>query len=110
MLGRLTWAAIPFNEPLPLITAAVVVVVILAVLALITVKGWWPYLWSEWLTSVDHKRIGVMYVIAGAGHAAARLFRRDHDAHAAGDRRSATPRDTCRPTTTTRSSRRTARS
>ena len=43
----------------------VVVLVILAVLALVTVKGWWPYLWREWLTSVDHKRIGVMYVILG---------------------------------------------
>jgi cytochrome o ubiquinol oxidase subunit 1 len=61
MLGRLSWAAIPFNEPLPLITMAVVMVVILAVLAIVTIKGWWPYLWREWLTSVDHKRIGVMY-------------------------------------------------
>jgi cytochrome o ubiquinol oxidase subunit I len=65
MLGRLTWAAIPFNEPLPLLSAAVVIVVILAVLATITVKGWWPYLWREWLTSVDHKRIGAMYVLLG---------------------------------------------
>ena len=65
MLGRLSWDAIPLNEPLPLISMAVVLVVILAVLALITVKGWWPYLWREWLTSVDHKRIGVMYVILG---------------------------------------------
>jgi cytochrome o ubiquinol oxidase subunit 1 len=31
----------------------------------VTVKGWWPYLWREWLTSVDHKRIGVMYVTLG---------------------------------------------
>ena len=65
---------------------AVVVIVILAVLALVTVKGWWPYLWREWITSVDHKRIGVMYMVLGPGHAAARLFRCDHDAHAAGDR------------------------
>ena len=34
-----------------------------AVLGLVTWKGWWPYLWREWLTSVDHKRIGVMYVL-----------------------------------------------
>jgi len=61
MLGRLTWAAIPLNEPLPLLSAAVVAIVIVAVLALVTVKGWWPYLWREWVTSVDHKRIGVMY-------------------------------------------------
>jgi cytochrome o ubiquinol oxidase subunit 1 len=65
MLGRLTWAAIPFNEPIPLLTGAVVVLVIVAVLALVTVKGWWPYLWREWLTSVDHKRIGVMYMALG---------------------------------------------
>ena len=37
----------------------------LAVLALVTVKGWWSYLWREWLTSVDHKHIGVMYIILG---------------------------------------------
>src|SRR5246127_179856 len=65
MLGRLTWAAIPFNEPLPLISMGVILIVILAVLALVTVKGWWPYLWREWITSVDHKRIGVMYTILG---------------------------------------------
>ena len=65
MLGRLTWAAIPFNEPLPLISGAAVVIVVLVVLGIITVKGWWPYLWREWLTSVDHKRIGVMYICLG---------------------------------------------
>jgi len=41
----------------------VVGLAILAVLGIITRKGWWPYLWREWLTSVDHKRIGVMYLI-----------------------------------------------
>ena len=65
MLGRLSWDAIPFNEPLPLFSAVVVIIVILAVLATVTVKGWWPYLWREWLTSVDHKRIGVMYIALG---------------------------------------------
>jgi cytochrome o ubiquinol oxidase subunit 1 len=40
-----------------------VIVGMLAVLSLITWKGWWPYLWREWLTSVDHKRIGIMYVL-----------------------------------------------
>src|SRR5208282_1712157 len=63
MLGNLTWAAIPFDQPLPLYAMGVVGIFILAVLGLVTVKGWWPYLWREWLTSVDHKRIGVMYVL-----------------------------------------------
>jgi cytochrome o ubiquinol oxidase subunit I len=65
MLGRLSLADIPLNEPLPIISGAVVLVIILAVLGMITVKGWWPYLWREWITSVDHKRIGVMYLILG---------------------------------------------
>jgi cytochrome o ubiquinol oxidase subunit I len=62
MFGRLTWAAIPFDEPIPLATSVVVVLIVLAVLGIVTAKGWWPYLWKEWITSVDHKRIGVMYV------------------------------------------------
>ena len=65
MLGKLSWDAIPFNEPLPLISVAVVAFIILIALTIVTVKGWWPYLWREWLTSVDHKRIGVLYVGLG---------------------------------------------
>jgi len=65
MLGRLSWAAIPLDQPLPLYAMGVVGIVILVVLGIVTVKGWWPYLWREWITSVDHKRIGVMYVILG---------------------------------------------
>ena len=63
MLGNLTWAAIPFDEPIPLYTAGVVGLAIVAILAWITLKGWLPYLWKEWITSVDHKRIGVMYCL-----------------------------------------------
>src|SRR6202043_2387655 len=65
MFGRLTWAAIPFDVPIVMITAGIVGTVVAAVLLLVTVKGWWPYLWREWITSVDHKRIGVMYMILG---------------------------------------------
>jgi cytochrome o ubiquinol oxidase subunit 1 len=63
MLGKLTWAAIPFDQPIPLFAAALVGVVIIAVLAWITLKGWLPYLWQDWITSVDHKRIGIMYIL-----------------------------------------------
>jgi cytochrome o ubiquinol oxidase subunit 1 len=63
MLGKLSWSVIPFQQPLPLYAMGMVGIVILAVLGGITKKGWWPYLWREWLTSVDHKRIGVMYLI-----------------------------------------------
>src|SRR5450755_631020 len=40
-----------------------IVVGVLGMLSLVSWKGWWPYLWREWLTSVDHKRIGIMYVL-----------------------------------------------
>jgi cytochrome o ubiquinol oxidase subunit 1 len=63
MLGKLTWAAIPFDQPIPLAASAMVVLTIAGVLAWVTLKGWVPYLWSEWITSVDHKRIGIMYVL-----------------------------------------------
>src|ERR1700753_2691040 len=63
MLGNLTWAAIPFDQPIPLITGAAVLVIILGVIAWIVIAGHLPYLWREWITSVDHKRIGVMYTL-----------------------------------------------
>ena len=63
MLGKLSWAAIPLDQPIPMIASGVVGLVIIGVLVWITLKGWLPYLWREWITSVDHKRIGVMYIL-----------------------------------------------
>jgi cytochrome o ubiquinol oxidase subunit I len=63
MLGKLSWAAIPLDQPIPMTASGVVGLVLIAVLALITLKGWLPYLWREWITRVDHKRIGIMYVV-----------------------------------------------
>lgn len=37
-----------------------------AIIAIITYLKRWKWLWREWLTSVDHKKIGVMYLIASA--------------------------------------------
>jgi cytochrome o ubiquinol oxidase subunit 1 len=63
MLGKLSWAAIPLDQPIPLFAAAIVGAALFAVLAWVTLMGWLPYLWREWITSVDHKRIGIMYVL-----------------------------------------------
>jgi len=63
MFGRLTWDAIPLDQPIPLITSIVVILVIAAIAIWIWRKGWWPYLWNEYITSTDHKRIGVMYIV-----------------------------------------------
>jgi cytochrome o ubiquinol oxidase subunit 1 len=62
MLGKLTLSAIPLDQPIPLIAGAIAGLFVVAVLAWIVVKGHLPYLWNEWITSVDHKRIGVMYI------------------------------------------------
>ena len=63
MLGKLTWAAVPLDQPIPMAASGVVGLVLLGVIALVVFKGWVPYLWREWITSVDHKRIGVMYCL-----------------------------------------------
>ena len=63
MFGKLSWSAIPIDQPIPMITSGVVALVILAVLAWVVLAGHLPYLWREWITSVDHKRIGVMYTL-----------------------------------------------
>jgi cytochrome o ubiquinol oxidase subunit 1 len=61
MFGRLSWSAIPLDQPIPMVASAVVMIAVLGILGWVTLKGHWPYLWREWITSVDHKRIGVMY-------------------------------------------------
>ena len=63
MLGKLTWDAVPLDQPIPMISSAVVALAILAVLAWVVARGYLPFLWREWITSVDHKRIGVMYAL-----------------------------------------------
>ena len=63
MFGKLTWQAIPFDQPIPLVTSAVLIVVLTGLIVWVFAKGYVPYLWKEWITSVDHKRIGIMYCL-----------------------------------------------
>ena len=63
MLGKLSWSAIPFSQPIPMAASALMILGIIALLGWLTLKGHWRYLWVEWFTSVDHKRIGVMYCV-----------------------------------------------
>lgn len=63
MLGKLTLSAVPYTNPVIMGGVGFMMMLIVAVLVAITWFGKWKYLWSEWLTSVDHKRLGVMYII-----------------------------------------------
>ncbi|WP_223620241.1 cytochrome o ubiquinol oxidase subunit I [Lysobacter sp. ESA13C] len=65
MFGRLTWDSIPLHEPILIATFAMVVLGGLAVVAAITRYKLWGYLWNEWFTSIDHKKIGIMYIVLG---------------------------------------------
>src|SRR5499427_501264 len=62
MLGKLTWAALPLDQPIPLVAGCVAFGIVGGLVVYVAVKGWIPYLWREWITSVDHKHIGVMYI------------------------------------------------
>ena len=61
--GRLGWDAIPFNDPIPMVASGVVALVLSGVLLWIWRAGHFPYLWREYITSVDHKKIGIMYCV-----------------------------------------------
>ena len=63
MFGKLSLDAVPFHEPIVMVTIAGIILGGLALVGLITYFGKWTYLWKEWLTSVDHKRLGIMYII-----------------------------------------------
>ncbi len=63
MFGKLTLAAIPYENPIIMWAVGGSILVGLVILALITYYRKWTYLWTEWLTSLDHKRIGIMYIV-----------------------------------------------
>jgi cytochrome o ubiquinol oxidase subunit 1 len=65
IFGRLSWGSFPIHEPILLGTFIVVALLGLGVVAAVSRYRLWGWLWREWLTSVDHKKIGIMYMILG---------------------------------------------
>ncbi|RYB03271.1 cbb3-type cytochrome c oxidase subunit I [Lichenibacterium ramalinae] len=72
LLGRFEWSDLPFvrawekgtlSEAIGAGAGGVVVVGAVLLVALLTYKRWWKPLWSDWLTSLDHKKIGIMYIV-----------------------------------------------
>ncbi len=89
IFGRLGWSSFPFHDPIILGTFAAVAVGGIALLALITRYKLWGTLWRDWFTSIDHKKIGIMYMVLGLvmllrGFADA-IMMRLHQAMAFGD-------------------------
>jgi len=63
LFGRLTLDAVPLHEPILLVTFAMVGLGGIAVLGALTYFRLWGPLWRDWFTSVDHKKIGIMYIV-----------------------------------------------
>lgn len=63
IFGKLTLDAIPYHNPIIMGAGGFMTLVALVVLGTITYFKKWKWLWTEWLTSVDHKKIGIMYII-----------------------------------------------
>ncbi len=63
MWGKLSWDAVPYDQPIPMAAGVAVVLGMVGVVGWIVLRGHLPYLWREWITSVDHKRIGIMYTL-----------------------------------------------
>ena len=65
IFGRLTPEALPLHEPILVVTGIVVLLGGAALMGALTYFKLWGYLWKEWFTTVDHKKIGIMYMILG---------------------------------------------
>ncbi len=63
IFGRLTLESLPLHEPIVVATFAMVAIGGLGLVAALTYFKVWGYLWNQWFTSVDHKKIGIMYII-----------------------------------------------
>ncbi|MBP2227842.1 cytochrome o ubiquinol oxidase subunit 1 [Azospirillum agricola] len=65
IFGRLSLESFPIHEPILIVTFIAVLLGGGALVAGLTYFRLWGYLWREWFTTVDHKRIGIMYMILG---------------------------------------------
>lgn len=63
LFGNLTWQAIPFHNPIIMGGGLFMGMITLLILGAITYFKKWKWLWKDWLTSVDHKKIGIMYIM-----------------------------------------------
>ncbi|MFI4846812.1 MAG: cytochrome o ubiquinol oxidase subunit I [Candidatus Makana argininalis] len=63
MLGKLNLNSIPYNESIIMFTIIISLLIIISLFITITYFSKWKYIWFEWITSLDHKKIGIMYII-----------------------------------------------
>ena len=62
LLGNLTWSSLP-HEWFTIGGTFALFMMALSGAAILTYFKRWTWLWKEWLTSTDPKRIGIMYIV-----------------------------------------------
>jgi cytochrome o ubiquinol oxidase subunit 1 len=62
MFGKLTLDAFP-HEPIIIGAAIFMALSVLSIVGALFYFKKWKWLWTDWITSVDHKKIGIMYII-----------------------------------------------
>lgn len=65
LFGNLTWDAIPTHEPILLVTFLMIILGGITFTAGMFYFKLWGVFWKNWITTVDHKRIGIMYIVFG---------------------------------------------
>ncbi|WP_343187980.1 cytochrome o ubiquinol oxidase subunit I [Buchnera aphidicola] len=63
MFGKLKISSFPFQEPIILGTFIILLIIGIGILSYLTYTKKWKYLWNSWFTTVDHKKIAIMYLI-----------------------------------------------
>lgn len=63
IFGNLTLNAIPYHNPIIMDAGGFMALIAAVIIGALFYFKKWKYLWTEWITSVDHKKIGIMYII-----------------------------------------------
>ncbi|MFZ2316122.1 MAG: cytochrome o ubiquinol oxidase subunit I [Gammaproteobacteria bacterium] len=63
LLGNLTLEAIPYTNPIIMGAASFMGLIAITIIGSLFYFKKWTWLWKDWLTTVDHKKIGIMYII-----------------------------------------------
>jgi cytochrome o ubiquinol oxidase subunit I len=63
IFGNLTLQAIPYQNPIIMGAGIFMALIVVAIIGSLFYFKKWKWLWTEWLTTVDHKKIGIMYII-----------------------------------------------
>ncbi|CEI58721.1 Ubiquinol oxidase subunit 1 [Candidatus Portiera aleyrodidarum] len=63
LIGRLNWESIPYKEPIIVFTACIVFFISIFIIFIITYFKKWLYIWKNWIKTLDHKKIGIIYII-----------------------------------------------